>query len=204
MAPDLPVEHPALSRVARGAVSPAGRGARQLARGRADAHHLRSHREPALSRRAHALCRRRAACRVTDPDPSLLTASRRSSRTSSCAARTGSSSAASSSSVSAIAGRPSTPSTRLQREDDSPARVRARHRLVRDPTRVRALAGVVRDGQEPLGPSDRFRRDPTRSSRRVPGGPRPPRGARDAQLAGTCKHDVAQVTAVQLLPFDEP
>jgi len=37
----------------------------------------------------------------------------------------------------------------------------------------------------------------------VPGGPRPPRGARDAQLAGTRKHDVAQVTAVQLLPFDD-
>jgi len=142
-------------------------------------------------------------CRVTDPDPSLLTASRRSSRTSSCAARTGSSSAASSSRVSAIAGRPSTPSTRLQREDDSPARVRARHRLVRDPTRGRALAGVVRDGQEPLGPSDRFRRDPTRSSRPVPGGPRPPRGARDARLASARTHDVAQVTAVQLLPFDD-
>ncbi len=37
----------------------------------------------------------------------------------------------------------------------------------------------------------------------MPGGQRPTRGARDAQLAGTSKHDVAQVAAVQLLPFDD-
>src|SRR5206468_89364 len=51
---------------------------------------------------------------------------------------------------------------RFQQEDESGADPRAGHRPLHRATRGRAFSRATRDGQEPLGPGHRPRRDPTR------------------------------------------